>query len=90
MGRHVLIGFTYVSAEDVVESQEQHHGLVVRCDESGVAVDPWGGGELITLPPDLRPFRTAPPGEYRLHSTGEVVVDPDFIASWTITQPDPA
>jgi len=41
------------------------------------------------LPPDLRAFQDAPPGEYRLRSTGEVVVDPDFISSWTINRPPP-
>jgi hypothetical protein len=35
-------------------------------------------GDIFTLPPALEAFAPAPPGEYRLRSTGEVVVDPDF------------
>jgi hypothetical protein len=87
LGAHVLIGITFLRADGEVEGQEQHHGHVVTCDETIVAIEPWGGGELITLPPDLRPFQPAPPGEYRLRSTGEVVVDPDFTASWTVHRP---
>lgn len=87
IGKHVLIGLTYELADGDVESQHQLHGLVVRCDESTIAIEPWGGGELFTLPPDLRSFQRAPAGEYRLRSTGEVVVDPDYLASWTVTRP---
>jgi hypothetical protein len=32
-------------------------------------------------------MKQAPVGEYRLKSTGEVVVNPDYVASWTITEP---
>jgi len=40
-----------------------------------------------TLPPDLSSTKRAPRGEYKLHSTGEIVVDPDFIATWNLTKP---
>jgi hypothetical protein len=83
IGKHVIVGLTYMRADEV-ESKHQCHGFVVQCDETIVAIEPWGGGDPITLPPDLRPFEAAPPGEYRLRSTGEVVVDPDYTASWTI------
>ena len=29
------------------------------------------------------------PGEYHFKSTGEIVVNPDFMTSWTITRPSP-
>jgi hypothetical protein len=38
--------------------------------------------------PDLRGIQEAPPGVYRLRSTGEEVHDPDFFYTWTITRPD--
>jgi hypothetical protein len=44
-------------------------------------------GEVYRLPPDLRPVTDAAPGEYRLRSTGEVIVDPDVTITWTITNP---
>jgi hypothetical protein len=39
-------------------------------------------GTAYDLPPDVRSFENALPGEYRLRSTGEVIVNPDFTASW--------
>jgi hypothetical protein len=35
----------------------------------------------------MRAFQPAPPGEYRLKSTGEIVVDPDLLSTWTIRRP---
>jgi hypothetical protein len=35
---------------------------------------------------EARPYEQASPGEYRLRSTSEVVIDPDFITTWTVTQ----
>ncbi len=45
------------------------------------------GTEPFTLPPVEEAFEPAPPGEYRLRTTGEVVVDPDFTTSWTVVPP---
>jgi hypothetical protein len=39
-------------------------------------------GAAYDLPPDIRTFENALPGEYRLRSTREVIVNPDFTASW--------
>lgn len=44
-------------------------------------------GSAYWLPPDVRPFTVAARGEYRLRSTGEVVVDPDLTATWVVTKP---
>jgi len=41
-------------------------------------------GEEYNLPPDTRSFRRAGPGEYRLRSTGETVIDPDFTVTFSI------
>ena len=34
------------------------------------------------LPPDPSLIQPAPPGEYRMRSTGEVITNPDFITTW--------
>jgi len=39
------------------------------------------------LPPEPEAYEPAPPGEYRLRSTGEVVVDPDYLTTWTVGSP---
>lgn len=83
IGKRVSIGLTYVeTGQD--DRHEQKLGVVEDVSEGGVTVRLSDGG-TDSLPPDLRPWQSAPPGEYRLRSTGEVVVDPDFIANWRVT-----
>jgi hypothetical protein len=93
IGKYVLVGLTFVDHDENVISQAQRHGRILEADaDRGVTVEfvahglPWNG-EVYRLPPDLRAFADAPPGEYRLRSTGEVVVDPDLTATWTIKNP---
>jgi hypothetical protein len=85
LGKHLLVGLTYLNDDGTVERQKQLHGDVIRADEDGVAIL-LSSGEHYSLPPDLRPYKQAAPGEYRLRSTGEVLIDPDYIANWTVTQ----
>jgi hypothetical protein len=42
-------------------------------------------GETYSLPPDYSNIFAAPPGEYRLRVTGEVVANPDYTTTWSIT-----
>ena len=90
VGQYVLVGLTYLAADGkTVTSQVQCHGKITKADERGIAIACEGTtwrGQTATLPPDLRAFRAASPGEYRLRSTGEVVKDPDLLMTWTITQ----
>lgn len=88
VGKRVLVGKTYVSGEDVVE-QVQFHGLIETADErEGFGVRRADTGELEWLPPDLRAFRRAEPGDYTLRATGEVVSDPDLISTWIAERGD--
>ena len=85
VGKRVLVGLTFVNEHDEALEQAQYHGVIESADErDGFAVRRADTGELEWLPPDLRAFETAAPGEYRLRSTGEVVVDPDLLSTWTI------
>jgi hypothetical protein len=90
VGKSVLIGLTFHDAGRRVVEQRQLHGTIVAVDAvRGIDVQLLGAGqgETYTLPPDLRPFTPAASGEYRLRSTGEVVVDPDFVCTWSVTRP---
>ena len=88
MGKTVLVGLTYLGRTDEVVVQVQLHGKVSRISPHyGIGVTRAGTGELFWLPPDLRAFEDADPGEYRLRSTGEVLVNPDLISTWTISAP---
>jgi len=85
LGQRLLLGVTVVDEGGDVVAQAQFHGRLVEADaREGFALE-LADGALAWLPPDLRGFERAAPGEYRLRSTGEVVVDPDLLASWTVT-----
>lgn len=81
MGKVLLAGVTYYTHDAQVIEQKQFYGTVIRADEKAVVIR-MANGEIFSLPPDLRSTRPAPPGEYRLRSTGEIVTDPDFLATW--------
>jgi hypothetical protein len=87
LGKRLLVGITYEDEEGETVRQEQFHGLIVEAGEEGIVIERSDTGERRSLPPELMPAR---PGEYRLRSTGEVVVDPDYLAKWVMKAPDPA
>jgi hypothetical protein len=58
----------------------------VEAGEGGIVIERADTGEQKSLPPVLM---TARPGEYRLHSTGEIVADPDYVAMWVMKEPKP-
>lgn len=87
-GQMVLVGLAYfdAGAEEPFE-QQQLFGRVVHADErKGILLSLEGqrAGEQFNLPPDTRSFQEAEPGEYRLRTTGEVVVNPDFTVTFSI------
>lgn len=88
LGKSVLVDITLLDHKDELLSEHQFHGRVDSLDDGLVHFRP-GSGEGFFLPPHPSAFVKARPGKYRLRSTGEVVVDPDFIASWTIRGPAP-
>ena len=91
VGKHVLVGIRRYEADGAtLIEQSQYHGIIVDAHSSrGFRIKCLGdrSGETETLPPDTRAFLDAQPGEYRLHSTGEIVVDPDVTTSWSFTAP---
>lgn len=86
VGKTLLIGLTYYSSEDEFIERRQLWGTVTEANESHIYVKQ-NNGEIFSLPPDLSAISKSPLGEYRLHSTGEVVVNPDFMTTWSITKP---
>ena len=90
LGSLVIVGITYVDPEGVPESQGQYFGLVTVADKTlGIVIECHGvwAGETCGLPPETAAFQKAAPGSYRLRSTGEEVVDPAYLSSWTIKRP---
>lgn len=84
IGKILLVGITYYTHENEFIEQKQFYGTVTEANENIVRMTLKDGTEF-TLPPDLRSTKRARPGEYTLRSTGEVVVNPDFLATWNLT-----
>ena len=90
-GKLLLVGLTYGGAGGTPGRQEQFWGRVTTVDRNaGISLTLKGSrdGEVFTLPPDTRPIHAAPPGEYRLRSTAEVVVNPDYTVTFFIEKGD--
>jgi hypothetical protein len=90
VGKVVLVGLTYLEADGTLMEQQQFFGMVVSADScKGILLSLKGqrAGEEYNLPPDTRAIEIAAAGEYRLRATGEVVIDPDFTAMFSITKP---
>ncbi len=89
VGRTIIVGLTYLDNGGEFLEQRQLHGEIISASREGIVIALAGkrAGEHWTMPPALEAIRSAPAGEYRFRETGEVVVDPDLMASWTITKP---
>jgi hypothetical protein len=90
IGKYVLVGITRVASDGkTVKSQDQFHGRVTKAERNvgiTIACEGAAAGRDVVVPPDLRSFQLARPGRYTLRSNREVIDDPDFTTSWTITE----
>ena len=87
VGKYVLVGVTYTDDRDEPVGQKQYHGRIVRANaREGVVIVQQSGDEM-RLPPFLKAFQPARPGEYRIRSTGEVVMNPDYTCTWSVKEP---
>jgi hypothetical protein len=88
-GKQILVGLRIEDPRGKRLRMEQLYGRIVTSDpKRGICLELHTEGRTYWLPPDLRSVRRAPAGEYRLRSTGEVVENPDLLASWVLVQPD--
>jgi len=85
IGKRLLVGITYVGKRKRPDELTEFAGIVIEVDPL-VAID-IGGDEPFTLPPSHGAYSVASPGIYTLRSTGEVVENPDFVATWTVQPP---
>ena len=92
VGKYILVGLTHVDHLGNETGRWQMHGVIETASPRGVGVSLRGvyEGQPCVLPPDLTGIYPANPGTYRLKSTGETVVDPDYVASLTRTAPAPS
>ena len=91
IGKCVLVGMTIEDKRGNTKRHEQFYGVVAKAEaDTGIELQLRGSrnGEVKWPPSATHVFHEAQPGTYRLRSTGEEVVDPDFTATWIVTQPD--
>jgi hypothetical protein len=84
IGKVVLVSVTVRARDESILGEEQYFGTILRISEAdGMIIRRGDTQEEMWLPPALDHYVPADPGEYRLRSTGQVVVDPDYLATWT-------
>lgn len=89
VGKHLLVGITHRNGNEEITSIEQFHGKICRASrEEGIIILLSGSDEERWVPPDLSRLERAAPGNYKLKSTGEVVVNPDYLSTWIVYPPE--
>jgi hypothetical protein len=89
-GKSVIVGITVLDHDERVVSRTEMHGEIVRVSEAeGIVIQLAGSDETYALPPDTDALKDASPGSYTFRSTGEIVVDPDLMTTWTVRPPPP-
>jgi len=89
VGKVIIIGVTYIDANNSVTGRKQWWGTVESAStDGGIRVHLQNSSDPCVLPPDLRSVRRAAPGQYRLRESGEIITDPDFLTTWTCREPD--
>ena len=89
LGKYVIAAFIHVLPDGTVRERSQVHGVIVDAEPSTGFVLSLRGkrlGETMTLPPNASAFIRADSGNYRLKSTNELVIDPDYTSLWTVTE----
>lgn len=86
VGKDIIIGLTYLDNNDNIIERKQLYGDIIRITESGVFIIIRNTGEEFSLPPQLEAFEKAPEGEYRFKTTGEVIINPALMTTWTVRQ----
>jgi hypothetical protein len=70
-----------------VTDQVQFVGVVIEVEP--VVTIERDDASPFQLPPVPSAYYVAEVGEYRLRSTGELVVNPDFVTTWKVVRPPP-
>jgi hypothetical protein len=80
----LLIGITVLDNNDELITQIQVYGPVIKSNADGIVICRNQTQKEFTIPPDFDNVSEAQPGEYKLRSTGEIIIDPDYLSSWTV------
>ena len=89
-GKILLVGINFCEndEEETLIEHYQTSGIIERVTEEGFIVIIRNDGSLFKIPYSPPSMIAATEGEYREDSTGKIIINPDFITSWTVVQPD--
>lgn len=88
VGKTILVGITHLDNKGALIEQIQFFGTIISADEhKGILIKKEKNDEEFALPPDISSISVANPGEYRLRSTGEIIVNPDLLTTWEVNSP---
>jgi len=89
IGKTILLGVSYLDQNQKLLRQRQWVGTILTFSNTeGITIKLRDSDVPCALPPDPRGIQKAKPGVYKLRSTGEEVVDPDYLATWTCVAPE--
>jgi hypothetical protein len=83
INKKILVGITFVDSNEVVFDQYQTSG-VVNDIRDGLIIMMRADGSKYQMPFDTQSMAKAKPGEYREKETGNIIVNPDYIMTWSI------
>jgi hypothetical protein len=83
-GKVILIGLTFIDNEGELIEQYQTHGIVSELTSDGLIKIERKDNTIFQMPYDKDTIKKAEKGEYRLRTTKEVIIDPDFLMTWEI------
>jgi hypothetical protein len=87
LGKRMIVGMTELTAARDLIEQRQFVGRIIAVDpKRGITLQLRDANHYY-LPPDHRAIKRARKGEYKLRSTDEVIVDPDYLSTWELVKP---
>jgi len=89
-GKVFVIGLSFVDKDGQLIEQYQTHGTVIGLTSNGLLKILREDNSIFQMPFDKEIIEKAKKGEYREKTTGQIIQDPDFMATWEITIPDNA
>lgn len=88
IGKHLLVGLTYLNEDNSLRNQIQLHGIISKISDNTIVFERADNGEEFSIPFDKENLDPAQPkAVYELKSTGEAVENVDYLSSWTIHPP---
>ena len=89
LGKHLLVGLTYLNEDESVREKIQLHGTIVAVSDNTIRFVRADNGEKFSIPFDEDNILEAETGAvYKLKSTGEHVVHVDYLSHWIIHPPE--